>query len=99
MPRNAQDSGTGLTLELPASATDDASSVVYLNGASATSADGITLISNVLPGCYQLVARDGDGNETHRLRINAAPDVMTLVSLEPISAPADLGSTCSETDD
>lgn len=89
----------GLTLELPPSAADDSTNTIYLNGRGATSGDGLALVSNVLPGCYQLVARDGEGQETHRLRISASPDVMTLISLEPTSAPPDLGNTCRDTYD
>jgi hypothetical protein len=85
----------GMTVELPPEAMVGATTTYF--GGSATSREGTAAIFNVEPGCYDVVARDAEGRPTHRMRINAAPGVSTLVWLEPSSNPADPGSGCTPT--
>jgi len=84
----------GLTLELPPEAMDGATRFYFSGGQQATGVEGMAMIFNAMAGCYDLVARNADGVETHRMTIKAAPDVLTLVALEPSSAPPDLGNNC-----
>ncbi len=85
----------GMTVELPPEAMIGATTTYF--GGSATGSTGTAAIFNVEPGCYDIVARNAEGRPTHRMRINAAPEVSTLVWLEPSSDPADPGSGCTPT--
>jgi len=83
----------GITLRLPPDKTSDAS-ITYLNGEGATSDDGVVFVWNVDPGCYDLVGAS-DGVETHRMRVQAEPDVVSGIFLVPKADPPDQGSSCA----
>lgn len=77
-----------VTVELPPGAMVDATALF-----SPTGANGFSFFVNVEPGCYDIVGRT-DAVETHRVRVKAAPDVWTIVALQPRSAPLDPGYIC-----
>lgn len=83
----------GMRIELPPDAVEDAT-IYHPESTDDTGDDGWVTVLNAVPGCYELVGRNADGVETHRLRVRAEPDVWTIVLMEPTSDPPDLGYTC-----
>lgn len=83
----------GIRVELPPGASEDATTY-YFEGGTETPDDGWAVVLNAAPGCYEVVGRDAEGVETHRMRIRADPDVWTIVVLEPTSDPPDYGHNC-----
>ncbi len=82
-----------IVLELPPEKSADAT-LLYLNGEGATSDDGVVYIWNAEPGCYDIVGTS-NGVETHRMRVQAEPDVVSEVFLVPKADPPDQGSSCT----
>ncbi len=77
-----------VTLRVPPSVMEDGAKLVPLE-------DGLFAIYNAKPGCFDVSGYDPMGNETHRMRLLALPDVGTWAYVFPTSDAPALGYTCT----
>jgi hypothetical protein len=86
---------TNVSAGVPEDVLDGATLLYFPSGtADKTTDDGLAVIYNAKPGCFDVIGRDEEGRETHRMRLNAAPDVVTWAYVLPTSEPPDIGHLC-----
>ncbi len=84
-----------VTLSVPQSVLKDPSMETTLDAKIVGLDDGLFAIYNANPGCFDVVGHDAMGNETHRMRLLALPDVGTWAYVFPRSEGDAPGYTCT----